>query len=327
MSYILDKILWSNFLIIPILLVVVYLIFPYYLYNAYYVAFSGMISSCAFLYRFDKLVFIMHQKPTYFEKATVFKTQIENVNSDMLLEEDGPEIKLIREIDTYLTKKFRKIFKHVLIIIDSFMCGILFYWIFMHFTTDERDRWVKNIGIFGGYVSICGKAHIYIGRTILFFLKKNKDTVREKEMKRRRKLSDEFYDNKKGSIELVNMSNDNQEEQQDEQQEEDNIQTSMLVIEEGYMDYFEMDFMANSGIFTEDEDDDDEEEDTSSSSEGKEEMKEIDLNKDLKMEDTVLDIDTNPPKTVMLVNKIRNIVMFRKPKDIGYTPNTIIIHY
>lgn len=37
------------------------------------------------------------------------------------------------------------------------MCGILTYWIFIHITTDEHDYWVKNIGILGGYISICGK--------------------------------------------------------------------------------------------------------------------------------------------------------------------------
>ena len=145
MSYILDKILRNDFLIIPLLFMCGYLIFPYYFYNAYYTAFSGMFSSCVFLYRFDKLIFIMHQKPTYFEKATIFKTKIESSISDNMLEEDKPEIRLIREVDTYLTKKFTRIFKHVLIIIDSFMCGILFYWIFLHFTTDERDYWIKNI--------------------------------------------------------------------------------------------------------------------------------------------------------------------------------------
>jgi len=54
------------------------------------------------------------------------------------------------------------------------MYGILTYWIFIHITTDEHDYWVKNIGILGGYISICGKIHLYFGKLILFLLKRNK---------------------------------------------------------------------------------------------------------------------------------------------------------
>jgi len=281
----------------------------------------------------------MHKKPTYFEKATIFKTQIEPKVYNKI-EEDKPEIKLIREVDNYLTEKFRRLFKHVLIIIDSYMCGVLTYWIFIHFTTDESDYWVKNIGIFGGYISVCGKAHVYMGKIILFFLKNNKSSVHENEIRKRRRLSDEFSDNNERGIELTNIS----------QKDEESITNPILNIEEGYMDYFEMEFMANYGNFMDEEENWD---DTSSSSNGKEEelkeeelkeeelkeeelkeeelkeeeLKEEELKEEELKEEVILDIDTNPPKSVMIVNKIRKIIMFKKPKEIGYTPNTIIIHY
>ena len=304
MMYKFTELFRYGFIIIPILFIITYFIFSEYLFIGYYVACVSTITSCTFLYRFDDIVFIMHQKPTYFEKATVFKTNI--INNDIEDQyKDKPEIKLIREVDTYLTMKFRRLFKHVLICVDSFMVGVLAYWMFLHFTTDESEYLVKNVGIFGGYVSLCSKAHIYFGKLILVYLKTNKDKVHKKEVNKRRKLSDEFFENNKGSIELTKIK--------------ESI-TNPMFLEEGYMDYFEMDFAAATRDFSEDEDDEEYEDE-----EEKEERE--DIKREEENQDYVLDIDVDPPKSVMLVNKIRNIMMFKKPKDIGYSPNTIIIHY
>lgn len=328
MSYILEKIIKNNFLFIPILFMLGYIIFPNYLYNAYYVSCASMISFCALLYKFDKFIFIMHQKPTYFEKAIIFKTQIETNQTN--INEDEPEIRLIREVDTYLTTKFIKIFKHVLIIIDSFMCGFLSYWIFMHLTTDEKEYLIKNIGIFGGYVSLCGKAHVYIGKIILYFLKKNKEKVRVKEIQKRIRLSNDFNNDNKNSIELPDIILNKNEEEKD-----NNITKPILT--EGYLDYFETEFIDTFKQFTDNasnkEDISSREEDISSKEETEVEKEENISNKEdvekeeLKIKEFILHIDSNPPKSAMLVNKIRKIIMFEKPKEIGYTPNIIIIHY
>ena len=39
--------------------------------------------------------------------------------------------------------------------------------------TIDSDILIKNIGILGGYISLCGKFHIYVGKIILSYLKWN----------------------------------------------------------------------------------------------------------------------------------------------------------
>lgn len=307
MSYTLERVKRDIILFIPILFIMGYFLFPEYLFNSYYAVCTSIFTACVILYRFDKLIFIMHQKPTYFNKATVFKTRVVSIENEFD-DEDNPETKLIREVDTYLTLKFQRIFKHVLIIIDSFMCGILAYWVFLHFTTDDPDYWVKNVGIFGGYISICGKAHLYIGKMVLIYLKKNKDKVHKKEMKRRL-LNEELTT----GIELTEITIGNEENNEDN--DKDSITKPIMI--EGYMDFFEMEYVASTRDFTDSEDSDSKDSESSKESMDNEDDK----------ENVVLDIDTRPPKSALLVNKIRNFLMFKKPKEIGYAPNIIIIHY
>jgi hypothetical protein len=176
--------------------IVTYIFFPVYCFNEFYIIGSSILSTLAFLYYFSNVVFIMHQKPSYFETVTMFKIY-KTQDTNKVEESIKPEMKLINDVNTYLTKKFRRLFKHVLIIVDSLMMGILSYWFYLHYEFGETDhQWVKNLGIFGGYMSICGKIHIYSGKIILYYLKTKKETFQEREIQRRRRrsLSDEYWD-------------------------------------------------------------------------------------------------------------------------------------
>lgn len=202
-------------LIIPIILIIIYFIVKYYLlettllinFNIIYLPISISITMMSILYRFDNLIFIMHTKPIYFETVTIFKPYIDlniiNSNNNTLLSETQNDIKLIKEVDIFLSNKFKNIFRHCLIIIDSIIIGIIFSWCYIHMNiTIDNDILVKNIGILGGYISLCGKIHIYIGKIILSYLKSKKEITRDYEIKRR-KNSFEIFE-----INPININSD-----------------------------------------------------------------------------------------------------------------------
>jgi hypothetical protein len=200
MSYITNK--KNILLLIPIILITIYFLVKYYLlfyllsnllikFNKLYLPISISITMMSILYRFDNIIFIMHTKPIYFETVTIFKPYIDlniiNSNNNTLLSETQNDIKLIKEVDIYLSNKFKNIFRHCLIIIDSIIIGIIFSYCYIHMNiTIDNDILVKNIGILGGYISLCGKIHIYIGKIILSYLKSKKEITRDYEIKRRK---------------------------------------------------------------------------------------------------------------------------------------------
>lgn len=175
-----------NFLLIPLCFILIYisLYFTNLMNNTisfYYVPISVSTTTMSILHRFKNIVFMMHTKPMYVETTMIFKYK-KSI--------DSPD-----EIDRYLTTRFKDIFCNSLIIVDSVLMGFLTSWGIYHLNINnyviDYDIIVKNIGMFGGYVSLCGKIHSYIGKVILFYVNKTKECIKDGYKKRKNSMDDE----------------------------------------------------------------------------------------------------------------------------------------
>ena len=169
---------------VPLVSAILSLSLPSGMNNEYIFGSLTGVSCAALLYRFRWVAELMHRKPTYIESATTFKTSVYRTHAETFDEQ------MVHEIDTALSRRFRSVFIHVIICIDSVCVGILGYWAYIHMEGRDPDHWVKNLGFFGGYLMFFKQVHYYSGKLVLWLLKKKKREAHSVEVQRRRSSSD-----------------------------------------------------------------------------------------------------------------------------------------
>jgi hypothetical protein len=172
------------YFIVPTIAIGLALFLPGEFTTEYFYGGATGISCAAMLYRYRWIAEFMHRKPTYIESATTFKTHTGRVQTETFDE------RLVHEVDYVLTRRFRSVFIHVIIFIDSVCVGILGYWVCIHMEGKDPDHWIKNLGFLGGYLMFFKQIHYYSGKLVLWLLKKRKKTAHAAEIRRRRSNSD-----------------------------------------------------------------------------------------------------------------------------------------
>lgn len=171
------------YFLVPFIGVILTAFLPENITNEYFFGGVTGVSAAAVLYRFPWVAEFMHRKPTYFETATTFKTQTGWIRAETYDEQ------LVHQVDHVLTRRFRGVFIHVIIFVDSICMGILGFWAFIHTEGRDPDHWVKNLGFLGGYTVFFKEIHYYSGKLVLWVLKKRKKAAHAAEVRRRRSNS------------------------------------------------------------------------------------------------------------------------------------------
>lgn len=172
------------YFVVPLFGFILSLSLPSEITNELFYGVTTGLCCASMLYRFRWIPEVMHRKPTYIESATTFKTNIVGKHSETFDEQ------LVHEIDHVLTRRFRGVFIHVIIFIDSICVGILGYWAYIHTEGRDPDHWIKNLGFIGGYLMFFKQVHYYSGKLVLWMLKNRKKTAHSIELHRRRSNSD-----------------------------------------------------------------------------------------------------------------------------------------
>jgi len=171
------------YFLVPFFGLVLTVFLPRNITNEYFFGGVTGVSCAAVLYRFPWIAEFMHSKPTYIETATRFKTHTGGLHAETYDEQ------LVHKVDHVLSRRFRSVFIHVIIFIDSICIGILGYWAYIHTEGRDPDHWVKNLGFLGGYLMFFKQTHYYFGKLVLWVLKKRKKTAHAAEVRRRRSNS------------------------------------------------------------------------------------------------------------------------------------------
>lgn len=174
------------YFLVPLFSLILCLALPPEIKNEYFYGGNIGVITAAMLYRYRWIAEFMHRKPTYIETATIFKTQTGEKNTKTLDEQ------LVHEIDHILTKRFRSVFIHGIIFIDSVCVGILGYWAYIHTEGRDPNHWVNNLGFIGGYLMFFKQVHYYSGKFVLWSLLRRKKAAHDAEFRRRRSNSSEF---------------------------------------------------------------------------------------------------------------------------------------
>ena len=142
-------------IIVPISTVVAIIYIPEYTLNTYFIIISTFVNSLIIFYIIPKLTYILYTKPIYYESI---------------------ELEL-RRTRRYILQNYFKAF--IAISNSVFITAVVFYFfngIYNEPKTLTKYNTIETIGILGGISSIFFKIQTYIGKCLLFFLFKIKDT-------------------------------------------------------------------------------------------------------------------------------------------------------
>lgn len=142
-------------IVVPISTVVAIIYIPEYTLNTYFIIISTFVNSLTIFYIIPKLTYILYTKPIYYESI---------------------ELEL-RRTRRYILQNYFKAF--IAISNSVFITAVVFYF-FNGIYNDPKSltkyNTIETIGILGGISSIFFKIQTYIGKCLLFFLFKIKDT-------------------------------------------------------------------------------------------------------------------------------------------------------
>ena len=142
-------------IIVPISTVVAIIYIPEYTLNTYFIIISTFVNSLTIFYIIPKLTYILYTKPIYYESI---------------------ELEL-RRTRRYILQNYFKAF--IAISNSVFITAVVFYFfngIYNEPKSLTKYNTIETIGILGGISSIFFKIQTYIGKCLLFFLFKIKDT-------------------------------------------------------------------------------------------------------------------------------------------------------
>lgn len=142
-------------IVVPISTVVAIIYIPEYTLNTYFIIISTFVNSLTIFYIIPKLTYILYTKPIYYESI---------------------ELEL-RRTRRYILQNYFKAF--IAISNSVFITAVVFYFfngIYNEPKTLTKYNTIETIGILGGISSIFFKIQTYIGKCLLFFLFKIKDT-------------------------------------------------------------------------------------------------------------------------------------------------------